>query len=33
MNYFGMTRFKNIKLSVFRQYQNTKSIIRMKDIG
>ena len=32
MNYCGMTRFKNIKLSVFRQYQNieneTKSEVR-----
>ena len=24
--YCGMTRFRNVKLGVFRQYQNTKTI-------
>ena len=28
-----MTRFKNVKLGVFRQYQNTKAILRKKKMG
>ena len=28
-----MTRFRNIKLGVFRQYQNTKSILKKKNMG
>ena len=26
-----MTRFRNVKLGVFRQYQNTKSILKRKN--
>ena len=28
-----MTRFRNIKLGVFRQYQNTKNILKKKNMG
>ena len=28
-----MTRFRNIKLGVFRQYQNTKTILKKKNTG
>ena len=28
-----MTRFRNVKLFVFRQYQNTKIILKKKNIG
>ena len=28
--YYGMTRFRNVKLGVFRQYQNTKTISKKK---
>ena len=28
-----MTRLKNVKLGVFRQYQNTKSIVKKKNMG
>ena len=28
-----MTRFKNVKLSVFRQYQKTKTILKKRDMG
>ena len=30
MLYCGMTNFRNVKLGVFRQYQNTKTILRKK---
>ena len=29
----GMTRFKNINLGVFGQYQNTKIILKKKNMG
>ena len=29
----GMTRFRNVKLGVFRQYQNTKTILKKKKMG
>ena len=29
----GMTRFRNIKLGVFRQYQNTRNILNKKNMG
>ena len=28
-----MTRFKNVKLGVFRQYQSTKTILKKKNMG
>ena len=28
-----MTRFGNVKLGVFRQYQNTKTILKKKNMG
>ena len=28
-----MTRFRNVKLGVFRQYQNTKTILKKKNMG
>ena len=28
-----MTRFKNVKLGVFRQYQNTKTLLKKKNMG
>ena len=28
-----MTRFRNVKLGVFRQYQNAKSILKKKNTG
>ena len=28
--YCGMTIFRNVKLGVFRQYQNTKAILKKK---
>ena len=28
-----MTRFRNVKLGVFRQYQNTKTISKKKNMG
>ena len=28
-----MTRFKKVKLGVFRQYQNTKTILKKKTMG
>ena len=28
-----MTKFRNVKLGVFRQYQNTKTILRKKNMG
>ena len=28
-----MTRFRNVKLGVFRQYQNTKNILKKKNVG
>ena len=28
-----MTRFRNVKLGVFRQYQNTRTILKKKNIG
>ena len=28
-----MIRFRNVKLGVFRQYQNTKTILKKKNIG
>ena len=31
--YCGMTRFRNVKLGVFRQYQNTKNISKKKNMG
>ena len=31
--YCGMTRFWNIKLGVFRQHQNTKTILKQKNTG
>ena len=31
--YYGMTRFRNVKLGVFRQYQNTKTILKKKNMG
>ena len=31
--YCGMTRFRNVKLGVFRQYQNTKTILKKKNMG
>ena len=33
MLYCGMTKFRNVKLGVFRQYQNTKTILRKKNVG
>ena len=30
--YCGATRFRNVKLGVLRQYQNTKTILEKKDI-
>ena len=30
--YCGMTRFRNIKLAVFRQYQNTKTVLKKKNM-
>ena len=32
MLYCGMTTFRNIKLGVFRQYQNTKPILKKKNM-
>ena len=29
----GMTRFRDVKLGVFRQYQNTKTILKKKNMG
>ena len=31
--YCGMTRFKKVKLGVFKQYQSTKTILKKKIIG
>ena len=31
--YCGMTRFRNVKLGEFRQYQNTKTILKNKKYG
>ena len=31
--YCGVTRFRNVKLGVFRQYQNTKTILKKKKYG
>ena len=31
--YCGMTRFRNVKLGVFRQYQNTNTILKKKNMG
>ena len=31
--YCVMTRFRNVKLGVFRQYQNTKAILQKKNTG
>ena len=31
--YCGMTRFRNVKLGVFRQYQKTKAILKKKNMG
>ena len=31
--YCGMTRFRNVKLGVFRQYQNAKTILKKKNMG
>ena len=31
--YCGMTRFRNVKLDVLRQYQNTKTILKKKNMG
>ena len=31
--YCVMTRFRNVKLDVFRQYQNTKAILQKKNTG
>ena len=31
--YCAMTRFKNVKLGVFRQYQSTKTILKKKNMG
>ena len=28
-----MTRFRNVKLGVFRSYQNTKTILKKKNMG
>ena len=28
-----MTRFRNVELGVFRQYQNTKAILKKKNTG
>ena len=28
-----MTRFRNVKLGVFRQYQNIKTILKKKNMG
>ena len=28
-----MTRFRNVKLGVFRQYQNTKATLKTKNTG
>ena len=28
-----MTRFRNVKLAVFRQYRNTKTILKKKNMG
>ena len=28
-----MTRFRNVKLGVFREYQNTKTILKKKSMG
>ena len=28
-----MTRFRNVKLGVFRQYQNTKTFLKKKNMG
>ena len=33
MLYCGITKFRNVKLGVFRQYQNTKTILKMKNMG
>ena len=32
MLYCGMTTFRNIKLGGFRQYQNTKTILKKKNM-
>ena len=31
--YCGTNRFTNVKLDVFRQYQNTKTILKKKNMG
>ena len=31
--YCGMTRFRNVNLDVLRQYQNTKTILKKKNMG
>ena len=31
--HYGMTRFRNVKLGVFRQNQNTKTILKKKNTG
>ena len=31
--YCGMTRFRNVELSVFRKYQNTETILEKKNMG
>ena len=31
--YCGITKFKNVKLGVFRQYQNAKTILKKKNMG
>ena len=33
MLYQGMTRFRNAKLGVFRQYRNTKTFLKNKNMG
>ena len=29
----GMTRFRNVRSGVFRQYQNTKTVLKKKNMG